>query len=782
MVQHILKANFESLGVVPKIHVVQGDTGRVFIFDMAGVIGAEAASLMCKRPDGSVFSYAGVIDNSANTVSFTLSAAGGAFTQTGTVSAQLVVNTDGVARSFKFDIIVEENISGTPTPEEISFVDGLQAQVDEWIDGAQSQLDALDDKIDQEISDRQAAISDEASARQQAVSAEAIARDSAISTAIATEASARDAAIATEASARQTSDATINSRIDGIIALPDGSTTADAELVDIRVGVDGTTYASAGAAVRGQVGELKDNLNELPFTKSYENLPITWTRTDSFISGSGSIVSANWYYQSEIAVSGGQTYLLNGTSDYSKCIYVTETEDGTIVQKEFVAGENRLYENIEITIGNSETKLILQAKSADISSYVLKRYEGYVLTENSVNYENLTDDVTDKLVAEKMPVINLFNPNDDDIVIGKYVSGASLVDSSRFNISGYISVENGKTYSFPTYPNFFGEAVAKRVYCYRSDKSYYSFIEGTIDSSSKIITVTINSTNVAYVRFNFANGSVKTDIRTAYQVVQNIMFTESPYPVTRFYPYGNYQQIKDDVYINDNDINMYNPLFGKMAVFDGDSICNGGSANDGKSGWAGRIGTENEMMWQNCAISGGTITNVSGYYCIGENIDTIHQMYPSINYLIIEGGTNDADLLHMDRIGAITENDFSGTYDITTFSGAFETLLYKALSYYPTTKIGYIVAQKMGKINNANYENRRNFLHRAIEICEKWGIPYINLWDNSPLNPNLTSMYDSSLDAQGNIDAKKLYTDGQHLTPTGYDVIVSKIEQWMRGL
>lgn len=158
MVQHILKANFESLGVVPKIHVVQGDTGRVFIFDLAGVIGAEAASLMCKRPDGSVFSYAGVIDNSANTASFTLSAAGGAFTQTGIVSAQLVVNTDGVARSFKFDIIVEENISGTPTPEEISFIDGLQAQVDEWIEGAQSQLDALDDKIDQEIADRQAAI------------------------------------------------------------------------------------------------------------------------------------------------------------------------------------------------------------------------------------------------------------------------------------------------------------------------------------------------------------------------------------------------------------------------------------------------------------------------------------------------------------------------------------------------------------------------------------------------------------------------------------------------
>jgi len=228
----------------------------------------------------------------------------------------------------------------------------------------------------------------------------------------------------------------------------------------------------------------------------------------------------------------------------------------------------------------------------------------------------------------------------------------------------------------------------------------------------------------------------------------------------------------------------------KVIVFDGDSICHATSEREHRGGgWAMRVGEALGMQWYNVGISGATVTaelyGASGAprHWVSRSIDKIRKDFPKLDYLILEGGTNDADNLGIGSalFGRFDPLDFSGVYDDTTYTGALESLFYKAITYYPTAKIGYIVAQKMG-CESVQLVRRRYYFDRAVEVCKKWGVPYLDLWESCPLNPLLDVYYMRDRSVDDNHVENRAYADGQHLTSHGYDLISGRIAKWVASL
>lgn len=234
-----------------------------------------------------------------------------------------------------------------------------------------------------------------------------------------------------------------------------------------------------------------------------------------------------------------------------------------------------------------------------------------------------------------------------------------------------------------------------------------------------------------------------------------------------------------------------NKLQGKTVIWNGDSICQGATST---GTWADRIAAKNELKtWKNYGVGGGTITenvlyqNGNVRHSVCATLELMYEEFPDADYIILEGGTNDADLLgHITNgaysidFGEYTPDDDSGNYNRDTFCGALESIFYRAKLLWPNAKICFIVAQKMG-LKESAVANRYAYFEAAMQICEKWNIPYLNLWDDCELDPTNPAMYDPNKTKEEN-DLISMYRDGQHLTAAGYDLTADIIDKWLKTL
>ena len=227
---------------------------------------------------------------------------------------------------------------------------------------------------------------------------------------------------------------------------------------------------------------------------------------------------------------------------------------------------------------------------------------------------------------------------------------------------------------------------------------------------------------------------------------------------------------KNAIYNND-------VLLGKKLCVDGDSICWG---HGFLGGYAKIIGENNGMTVVNNAASGATIASGvnwdSGYprHWIAESVTEL----PSDgDYYIIEGGLNDynKDV----ELGESSYSDIinpTAPQTITNVLNAMEYLCNKLTSVYVGKKVGFIFPHKVLSCDwtqNGMGKTHRDYKTLQKKILTKWGIPYIDLSEES----NMTTAIDT---------IRTTYTmsgDGLHPNEIGYkQFYVDKITAWMKTL
>ena len=369
--------------------------------------------------------------------------------------------------------------------------------------------------------------------------------------------------------------------MNGLSTLQEGSTTGDAELIDIRTGYDSHVYGSAGVAIREQVQDLHDSdtniINNINDIRKSLNV-YDFQKVDGFMDRNGNFVN---------------------TSDYKSLYVELAVNPGDVIKYKGVSCSQAygiLYYDINDTI-------IGRVQNNELSTFHPIYYNRYIVPENAV----------------KMKVAS-FAQNPTEPLLKLLINDNSyIIDSSK--IKKYLSVDN---------PNMnIYHSKGKNLYIKdKCIKGHY----GTVSNGSELI---FDDTNDYYMSYpllnvdNFKNGiaiSTKTEgitaIRLVYglnelfepsptsifvtNAVNSFVYTKDEYPNVKYIAFSYYKNRANEIQIEDNnEVTEY-----KEPVIESELI----------STWANDISTLND------------VTMLSNFFNINNKIDyEIFDGYVNLN-------------------------------------------------------------------------------------------------------------------------------------------------------
>ena len=388
----------------------------------------------------------------------------------------------------------------------------------------------------------------------------------------------------------------------------------------------------------------------------------------------------------------------------------------------------------------------------------------YTTLSNGVS--QLKEDIVE-CVFSKTKNVNLLDIDDSDVKHGFYNStNGEYTANGGALTSGFIPYESDSVYRF-TFPTaWFNYSVTlwdeKKSIVLADLSSFISKENGYATFSSTTYS------NAKYVRFTIFDTS--KDFSTA-MVVKDVEYpsTYIPYGYTVKYSKKLDREI-ENIAKNINPVTIFD---NKVMLFTGDSICYGANwrptvEDYSNTGWR-KIIQENypKSITYGYGIGGTTISKRSGRTdSILERMTTMFSEHPEADYIIIEGGVNDAYNITDCPIGTISTG-YTAELNENTFAGALESIFKYAQTNWIGKKIGYIVTFKVPSAMGQFKFNE--YMDIAKQICEKWSIPYCDLYNESNLNYYIQ-------------EVSNAYGGGLHPNEAGYRIITNKIEKWLETL
>lgn len=211
------------------------------------------------------------------------------------------------------------------------------------------------------------------------------------------------------------------------------------------------------------------------------------------------------------------------------------------------------------------------------------------------------------------------------------------------------------------------------------------------------------------------------------------------------------------------------PYKGKTIVAFGDSII---------AGWGWKEGTGiiqplkekyADATWINKAESGANmaVTSSSEHTPI---VTQIRNYNGTADAILFDGGVNDTN--NSIPIGSI-ESGYDASYNTGTFCGAMESSLQYIMDRYPLAVKLYIIPHSFAKDNS--YVD--SIYLKAIEICEKWNMPYLDMRKYSQIAMTAKNKSKYTKNANSGVG------DGVHPVESWYRTFYSPvIDQKLRSL